>query len=168
MRYFFLPMPLGFTIGWFLLSASQAEYAHLTLADTLRGVRVADLMAQDCPTVPPGTDVQTLVDEVLLKTGRRCVMVQSDGHLLGLVTPNEIRQAERTRWRDLSAREVMRPLEGLKTVTPDTSAADALTTMGRDDVNQLPVIAGGRLAGVVTRSRILQLPESRMELSPSR
>jgi CBS domain-containing protein len=88
--------------------------------------------------------------------------------VLGLVTPNEIRQAERTRWRDLSAREVMRPLEGLKTVTPDTSAADALTTMGRDDVNQLPVIAGGRLAGMVTRSRILQLLESRMELSPSR
>jgi Zn-dependent protease/CBS domain-containing protein len=143
-------------IGWFLLSASQAEYAQLTLADTLRGVRVADLMAQDCATVHAGIDVQTLVDDVLLKTGRRCVMVRSDGRLLGLVTPNEIRQAERTRWRDLSARDVMRPLERLKTVTPETSAADALTTMGRDDVNQLPVIAGGRLAGMVTRSRILQ------------
>ena len=155
-------------IGWFLLSASQAEYAQLTLRDTLRGVRVADLMAQDCVTVDPGTVVQTLVDDVLLKSGRRCVMVQTDGHLLGLVTPNEIPHAERSRWRELSAREVMRPLERLKTVTPDTSAADALTTMGRDDVNQLPVMVGGRLEGMVTRSRILQLLESRMELSPSR
>lgn len=155
-------------IGWFLLSASQAEYAQLTLADTLRGVRVADLMAQDCATVAPSTDVQTLVDDVLLKTGRRCVMVQTDGHVLGLVTPNEVRQAERTRWRELSAREVMRPIERLKTVTPETSAADALTTMGRDDVNQLPVIVGGRLEGIVTRSRILQLLESRLELTASR
>jgi Zn-dependent protease/predicted transcriptional regulator len=155
-------------IGWFLLSASHAEYRQLTLGDTLRGVRVADLMAHDCATVDPATDVQTLVDEVLLKTGRRCVMVQTDGHVLGLVTPNDIRQAERSRWRELSARQVMRPLDRLKTVTPDTSALDALTTMGRDDLSQLPVMVGGRLEGLVTRSRILQLLESRMALKPSR
>jgi CBS domain-containing protein len=58
----------------------------------------------------------------------------------------------------------MRPLDALRTVAPDTPAAEAFTTMARDDVNQLPVVADGRLEGVVTRTQILQLLQSRSEL----
>jgi predicted transcriptional regulator len=86
----------------------------------VRDVSVSDVMAHDCVTVDSTVTVQTLVDDFLLRTGRRCIVVKRDGRVLGLVTPHEVKAVERGRWADVTAAEVMRPLDTLKTVTPDT------------------------------------------------
>jgi signal-transduction protein with cAMP-binding, CBS, and nucleotidyltransferase domain len=44
-------------------------------------------------------------------------------------------------------------------------AIDALTLMGRDDVNQLPVMSAGTFEGMVGRREILQLLQARAELN---
>jgi CBS domain-containing protein len=59
----------------------------------------------------------------------------------------------------------MRALDGLKTVNPATPVSDALKIMSRDDVNQLPVVSDGHLAGVITRSHVLRLVQTRAELN---
>lgn len=151
-------------IGWFLLTAAQASYAQVALSETLRDVSVADVMAHDCVTVDSSTSVQTLVDDLLLRTGRRCIVVKRDGRVLGLVTPHEVKAVERERWSHATAADIMRPLETLKTVTPQTPAGEALATMVRDDLNQLPVVSDGRLEGIVSRGNILQILQSRVEL----
>ena len=152
-------------IGWFLLSAAQGEYAQVTIREALQEVRVADVMAHDCVTVEATSDVQHVVDDVLLRTGRRCVIVEEDGAILGLLTPKDLRHVDRHRWRDVVVREVMRPLDRLRTVTPDTPLSDAFAAMAQADVHQLPVMARGRLEGVVDRGHILQLLKSRAELA---
>lgn len=151
-------------IGWFLLSAAQASYAQVSITEALRGVRVSDVMTDDCVTVDASVHVQSLVDDLLLRTGRRCIVVKGHDRVLGLVTPNELRRIARERWRDVTAGDVMRPFDQLKTVGPDTPVSEAFTTMVRDDVNQLPVVSEGRLEGVVGRGHILQLLQSRREL----
>ncbi len=152
-------------IGWFLLTAAQSSYAQVNLAEALRGVNVSDVMAHDCVTVNASATVQSLVDDVLLRTGRRCMVVERDGRVLGLLTPHEVKTVDRDRWREVSAADVMRPLDTLRTVTPDTPATEVLLTMARDDLNQLPVILNGRLEGIVSRGNILQLLRSRVELN---
>jgi len=151
-------------IGWFLLMAAQASHAQVTMGEALRGVKVADIMANDCVTVDAVTPLQQLVDDVMLRTGRRCVIVQRDHHVAGLVTPNEIRHIDRDRWVKVTAGEIMRPLDGLRTVTRGTPVDDVLTTMTQEDINQLPVVDHGRLEGMVSRAQILQLLRSRAEL----
>jgi CBS domain-containing protein len=59
----------------------------------------------------------------------------------------------------------MRPLDQLRTVTIDTPVIKALEIMGRDDVNQLPVILNGALEGIISRSHILQLIQTKAELA---
>ena len=61
--------------------------------------------------------------------------------------------------------DVMRPLDQVHTVTPSTPLMEALETMGRDDVNQLPVVTGNHLDGIVTRANVLQFLQTRAELS---
>jgi Zn-dependent protease/CBS domain-containing protein len=151
-------------IGWFLLTAAQASYAQVTIAETLRGVRVRDVMTDDCVTVNADLDLQSLVDNLLLRTGRRCIVVKRADRVLGLVTSNEVRGVARDRWHEVTAGDVMRPLDQLKTVGLDTPVTEAVTTMAREDVNQLPVVTDGRLEGIVTRGHILQLLQSRAEL----
>jgi CBS domain-containing protein len=151
-------------IGWFLLAAAQANYAHATIAEALRHVRVGDIMTGDCARIDAGATLDDLVEGLFLRTGQRCVMVEQDGRVVGLVTPNEVRQVERERWTGVRVGDAMRPIDALRTVAPDTPAADAFATMARDDVNQLPVVDRGRLQGVVTRAQILQLLQSRSDL----
>jgi Zn-dependent protease/predicted transcriptional regulator len=152
-------------IGWFLLQAAQASYAQVAVNADLRGVRVRDIMTPECATVAADMPVQTLVDEHLLRTGRRCFVVSGAGGLLGLITPHEIKGLARDRWADTPLRAVMRPIDQLRTVQPDMLVVDALNLMGREDVNQLPVMSGGQLAGMVGRSQVLQLLQARAELN---
>jgi Zn-dependent protease/predicted transcriptional regulator len=151
-------------IGWFLLSAAQASYAQVAITDTLRGVRVADIMLRECATIDPHTSVQALVDDVLLRSGHRCVMVASNGHVVGLITPRDVRDLDRGRWAEAPVTEVMRPIDRVQSVTPETPAVEALERMAREDLNQLPVLRHGRLEGLVSRGQILRLVQARLEL----
>lgn len=151
-------------IGWFLLQAAGASYATVALSAGLKDVRVSDVMDRECVTVDGNLNVQNLVDEYLLRTGRRCFMVAEKGQVEGLVTSHEIKALERQRWPYTTLHDIMRPLEQLHTVTPETPVMDALETMGRDDINQLPVVADHHLEGVVTRAHVLQFLQTRAEL----
>jgi Zn-dependent protease len=151
-------------IGWFLLQAAGASYATLALTEGLKNVRVADVMSRDCTPVDGNLNVQSFVDEYLLRTGQRCFVVGQNGSVAGLVTPHEIKGLERQRWPYTTLYDVMRPLDQLHTVTPATPVMEALETMGRDDVNQLPVVADNHLEGIVTRATVLQFLQTRAEL----
>jgi Zn-dependent protease/predicted transcriptional regulator len=152
-------------IGWFLLDAARASYAEVAFTASLRGVRAGDVMARDCDTIDASTALDAFVD-LLLRTGRRCFMVTRDGgEVVGLITPQEVRTVDRNRWPEVRVADAMRPLNGLKTVSPTTPVTEALKIMSREDVNQLPVVADGHLEGVITRSHVLRLIQTRAELN---
>ena len=151
-------------IGWFLLQAAGASYVSSTLSAGLKGVTVANVMTRECVSVDGNLNVQHFVDEYLLRSGQRCYVVQRDGEILGLITPHQIQSLERQRWPYTTLYDVMRTLDQVHTVTPATPLMEALETMGRDDVNQLPVVTGNHLDGIVTRANVLQFLRTRSEL----
>jgi CBS domain-containing protein len=91
-------------------------------------------------------------------------MVEENGVLAGLITPSEIKHVARSQWPSTMLSSVMLPAARLRTVTPETSLKDALELMATSDLNQLPVLAGGHLRGMVSRSQVLQLFQTRAEL----
>jgi Zn-dependent protease len=151
-------------IGWFLLSASRESYAQVAIGDALRGVKVRDVMAREYPTVDSHTNLQTLVDEYFLRTGRRCLFVTQNERVIGLITPHEVREIERQRWPYTTVDEVMKSLDQLHTVSPETPILKALESMGPEDLNQLPVLESNAVAGIISRAQILQLVKMRAEL----
>jgi len=151
-------------IGWFLLDAARASYAQVVTTENLRGVRVGDVMARDCPVVDGNSNLQTFVDEHLLHTGRRCFVVEEQGRIVGLITPHEVKEVERQKWPYTTVDEVMLPLDRLHTIGPDTLVTEALQRMGREDVNQLPVVRDGQPVGIISRGHILQMLKTRAEL----
>ena len=151
-------------IGWFLLQAAGASYTTVALTSSLKGVAVSDVMTKDCMVVDGNTNVQQFVQDYVLRSGRRCFVVERNGEVEGLVTPHEIKELEHNRWPYTTLSEVMRPLDQVHTVAPTTPIMEALETMGRDDVNQLPVVSGHHLDGIVTRANVLQFLQTRAEL----
>ena len=151
-------------IGWFLLQAARESYVQVGLTHALKGVRVSDVMTRDCPTVEGWLNIQNFVEQELLRTGRRCFIVVDKGEITGLVTPHEVKQIERPRWPFVTLHDIMRPLDDLRSVTPDTPLASALECMSRYDLNQLPVVANKHLEGVLSRAQILSYLQTQSEL----
>jgi Zn-dependent protease len=155
-------------IGWFLLNAAQESVLQVTVRSTLSGLVAEDIMARDCPTVPGSMSLAELVEEHVLRTGRRCFVVSENGGLDGLVTLHQIKTIPRTAWEATPVRAAMTPTAGLRTVSPDTPVLEVLGEMERSDINQIPVTKGGRLLGMLTRDHLLRVLYVQMELGPAR
>jgi len=69
-----------------------------------------------------------------------------DGTLLGLLTARDIGAVA----PDSRVRDAMTPLERLVTARPDVGLAEARALMRGRRVEKLPLVAGGRLAGLIT------------------
>jgi len=151
-------------IGWFLLTAAGESYARVGLAHAFEGVTAGDVMSSDCPALDGNLNIEHFVHEELLRTGRRCFVITQNGQIDGLLTPHEIKEIDRARWPYTTLSDVMIPLENLHTVPPETPLKSALEIMGKEDLNQLPVVQNGRLAGILSRAQILDYLRTRSEL----
>jgi Zn-dependent protease/predicted transcriptional regulator len=151
-------------IGWFLLDAARASGAQVEITQRLTGVRVGDVMAQQFETVDTNSNLQTFVQEHLLPTGHRCFVVVQQGTPVGIITPHEVKTVDRARWPYTTVGDVMRPLESLRTVGAERPLTEALEMMGREDINQMPVVQQGKLAGIISRAHILRVLQTRAEL----
>jgi Zn-dependent protease/predicted transcriptional regulator len=152
-------------LGWFLLDAARAGEAQVEMRMALRGVTAGDLMTTDWPHVPPDLTLDRFVADHLLRTGRRCFLVTDHGRMLGLVTASDLKAVERERWPELTVGQVMKPLEALQRVDPKTGADRVLEILGREEVNQVPVMSNGRLEGIVSREHLIRMLTTRTEFA---
>ncbi|HEV2400527.1 MAG TPA: site-2 protease family protein [Candidatus Sulfotelmatobacter sp.] len=143
-------------IGWFLLDAARSSYAQVELTSGLRGHNVRELMERDCASVPSYLSVRDFVDQYLLHSGNRCYVVTQDHHVAGIATANEARQVNRDRWEQTSLQSIMRPLDKMRTVSPDTPVLKALELMTREGVDELAVVSDGKMEGIFSRAQVLR------------
>jgi len=148
-------------IGSFLDSSAASAYAQMSLNRMLAGHKVSEVMTSDCPFVPPQLTLDLFVEHYLMHQSRRCYLVGSADRPLGLLTVHQVQQVPRDRWPVTRTGEVCRPLAELRTVTPDTPLTTALEQMTVEGVNQLPVITGDELVGMITREGLLTFIQER-------
>jgi Zn-dependent protease len=143
-------------IGWFLLDAARSSSVQLGIVSELSGQRVADLMERDCVTVPGYLSLRDFVDEFLLHSSGRCFLVTQNSHVVGVITPDELKGVNRADWPQTSVQSVMRPLNRLHIVPPDMPAVEALELMARENVNQLAVISDSKFQGIFSRGQLVR------------
>jgi Zn-dependent protease/CBS domain-containing protein len=143
-------------IGWFLNTASSQSYQQVVVRDILEDVPVVRMMRRNPPTVTADTSISRLVDEHVMGTDERGFPVLEGSSLVGLVTLQDLREVPRDRWQGTNVHEIMTPVEELETVNPDSDAADAMQTLTRRDVRQLPVLDGHELVGMLRRQDLVR------------
>jgi len=151
-------------IGWFLMNAAQESVVQVSIRSALSGLVAEDVMSRDCPIVPGRMALAELVSEHILRTGQRCFTVTDGNKLEGLVTLHQIKAVPQERWAQVSAGEVMTPVSQVRVVVPDKPLIDVLRILEGQDVNQVPVAAGDRLVGIITRDHLLRVLAAKMEL----
>jgi len=150
-------------IGWFLHTAAASSLTQVIIDTRLHRVRVGDVLRPDATVVPPGLLLSQLIDEVLLPGNRRAVPVKLDGRLIGMVTISDLVGLSPQERSTSRVGDVMGGRNGVVTVGPMDTLSFAVELLGKHDFEQLPVVEGERLVGVLTRAdvmRQLQLREA--------
>jgi len=136
-------------IGWYLESAASGQGQMQVVKDLLGSHKVSEVMNQNFARVSGNVTLQELVDKNVLAQGRRTFVVGDENATAGLVTLSNIKHVPRSEWATTTAARVMIPLDKVVSIQPTAELWTALEKMGRDGVNQLPVINGGPGHGVV-------------------
>ena len=152
-------------IGWFLESAAASQLQQQTIHDLLAGHRVSDVMHSDYTTVSPGATLEQLVNEHILGSGRRSLVVEQHDRVEGLLTLHDVKKVLRSEWPTTTAAQAMIPAERMKRIRPEAELVDALGEMDRDGVNQLPVMVGDQIQGVLGRDDVISLLRTLREFS---
>ena len=142
-------------IGWFLESAAHAELRQVTLHNLLSGHTVSQAMSQSIAIAPAETSLQKLVDDQVLGMGQRNFLVETSGKLTGMLNLEQIRAIPKQSWPTTTVAQVMAPLQTLHTLQTSTDLWQAVEEMDQDGVSQLPVVANGRILGVLSRQNIV-------------
>jgi len=151
-------------LGWFLYGAASAYSRQFRLREVLAPFRARDLVTPHGPLVPPNLSLQDLVQEWFLGLGQRAFLVGGDFAVVGLITLRDVSRVPRERWPLVTVAEVMVPIHQAVTVHPDENAFTVLERMDRAEVNQVPVVEGGRVLGLITREAIIRFLRMREEL----
>src|SRR5690606_25972323 len=143
-------------IGWFLHNAAVASYRQLLVRESLLEVPVARLMTTEHKPVAPGLTVRRFVGEHLLRGDQRAFPVVDGGRLVGLVCLKDVHRLPRDEWDTRSVADIMTAAGELATLSPEDDGVEALNALNRRNVNQLPVVDGGRVIGIVRREDVLR------------
>lgn len=123
-------------------------------------------MSTELTTVPPDADMRVVLDLLRSKGVRHLPVVDPSGALLGLITDRDAgaRALGPMSWltdadmehalRAMRAHEVM--TDELVTTTPDTTLADAAGVLVDRHIGCLPVVAGGKLVGLLCESDLVR------------
>lgn len=151
-------------IGWFMVQAAQSSYQQSVLRRMLSGVRVNSVMSSNVTTVPASTNLEELVHDYFLALNYSAFPVVRDGEVVGVVTLADVRQVPREKWPHTPVGEILKPLRSQQVVTPQEDAWEALSRMLADGDGRLLVMSNGHLDGIVSRTNIMRLIRTKMEL----
>ncbi len=142
-------------IGWFLDNAASAQVQQQEIRAALSGHKVAEAMNPNFAIVPADMTVADIIMHHVLGEGRRVVMVMQDDLPVGMLTLHRLKEIPQEKWLETLVSDVMIPTSKFKTVTPGMGLWNALESMDRDGVNQLPVMNENKLVGLLSRDDLI-------------
>jgi Zn-dependent protease/predicted transcriptional regulator len=144
---------MGF-VGWYLKD-SAASVRRGSRRRTLYDVPVSTVMSKPERPVDPGTSISDLVDEYMISYTRRSVPVVASGRVVGIVALQDLEAVHRDLWSQTPVSAVMTG-PPLIVVRPDDSVAAAVGLIANHRVNQVLVMDGDELVGIVSRNWAIQ------------
>jgi acetoin utilization protein AcuB len=133
-------------------------------------MKIEPWMKRPVVTVKP-RDSARQAREVMEKYRINQLPVVSDGRLVGIVTDRDLRDVFPSVFESATPFERRRPAPGtdpaeipvedvmtpnVLTLAPGALVADAARLMRRERIGAIPIVDGGRLVGILTRSDVLE------------
>jgi Zn-dependent protease len=155
-------------IAWFMYAgAASSQYATM-FQDSLRRLTVASVMDRDFGKIQAGLSVQAFAEAHLREkpaeetpAPSRGYAVYRDEYLVGLLSLRQLGQIPVNTWPQTSVERAMLPIESAPAMEPSAPALGELHLILEEGVEQIAVMAEGRLLGLITRNELARASEVR-------
>lgn len=148
-------------IGWFVITAGQAEVRMARLRTQFAGRTAADLLVAAPQTVPPGLTIERFIGEVLPMHRYRSYPVMRDGQVAGMLTSRAALTVPRRSWPTATVEQVMVPLAQALVIAPEKDLGEAAMELIQTEPGRALVIGPHGFAGMLSVTdvvRALELP----------
>jgi Zn-dependent protease len=166
--FLFVDIVMGiwlFLIGNFLRGSAEASYAQLFTATVLKGIPARVVATTAYTAVSPELTLGDLTEQHVLAGHGRCFPVVAGEELLGLVTLTDLQRTPRDKWGETTVYRAMTPFSGLKTVNAKDDLATVMALMDNGNLNQIPLVEGKLLRGLILRADLLRYIHIRQEVA---
>lgn len=144
-------------IGFILHNAATTEKRVFLQQGQLAGIPVSQVMGiVREPEIPAGLTMQDLVERHILGQGQASFIVTAAGNPVGVLSLRDVSNVPRADWDQTTIGDVMTPLTDLPRVGPNDELLTAVQLMDANQLLQLPVFDGSRLAGLLTRDEVIR------------
>jgi CBS domain-containing protein len=109
---------------------------------------VSDLMTRDVLTFREETPVDEVAQTLSQKHFTGAPVVDAGGHVVGIVSEVDVFSKKGKTVKDIMSGNVI-------AITEDTPVQQAAELLNSRNIRRLPVLSGGRLVGLVSRSDVL-------------
>lgn len=148
-------------IGLFLDTLAVASYRELKQRNMLRRYNAAALMSSEYSAVSKTLSLRQIVEDKLLSKSHRSALVMGDGILKGLITFSLLKKVPSSRWDMTTVEMAMIPMPEVYRVEPTENAFQVIEQMDERGMDEVPVVAEGRVLGVVRRDNVVKFLRSR-------
>jgi len=142
-------------IGWFLESAAVAQVQQQVMQGLLTGHKVSEAMGHDYISISAETTLEDVVRDHILRSGRTSFVIMRGSEIVGLLTLQGIRQVPRADWATTTAVQAMIPAAQMQGIRADAELWTALEKMGKNGVDQLPVMEDANIVGMLARDDLV-------------
>lgn len=141
-------------IGWFIASSASTEEQHTRMQDSMRGLRIADVMTHDPLTVHPDLPVAQLLDAYVLHHRHSAYpVVDGHGRPVGLVTLDRIRSFTAVERAQRRVSDIAVPLDQVATARPNEPLGVVLPRLSQGE-RRILVVEDDGLVGLVTATDV--------------
>ena len=152
-------------IGLFLRGAAASGYQGMIVEHALAHIRVNDIMTREPVTLAPELSVSEAIEQYFLRFGYGGFPVVSEGRVLGVLSLSQIRHCKPEERTHKTIRDIMLALGPELEIRPQASAIDAMRKMNETHRSRLVVVDGGKLVGLITRTGIARIVQTKAQLT---
>jgi Zn-dependent protease/CBS domain-containing protein len=133
------------------MESSAVRYSHL-----LQDVTVGSMMSTQVTTVPPTLPLAQVISMMYASKHLGFPVIDRDT-LVGMVTLADVNRTSSIDREAMQVRDIMTrdPI----TLPPTAPVIDALKIMSARNIGRIPIVADGKIVGIVTRTDILKVTE---------
>jgi len=151
-------------LGWFLNRAALSSRNQMMIGKELKSEKVSTFMTKNPISVQPDITIQEFVEDYVYTSHHHLYPVTEKEKLIGYISLNEIKSVPKDKWEKTTVEKAMVPRTQFQTVSPSSSAFEALNLLQQSAIPTLLVVEGNRLVGILTAQSLFKVISLKLEL----
>jgi Zn-dependent protease/CBS domain-containing protein len=151
-------------LGWFGVRNAAAYSRVSDLQDALLSLTAADAMTREFRVIDARSTLREFADNYVLEDSHPgTYYAASEGRYRGMVSIDDLRMVERSRWDRDTLCDIAHPLSEIPSVPESASLATTILALEDQDIRRITVLSpAGAVAGIIDRGDVLRCVAQRL------